>query len=83
MMRNDITYFVEVDTDSDTWVVECVGMNCVDSQLAGTYYGSEALPESLKHKLSALVLLRPLQKITGVGWRSTESSFWVSIETSS
>jgi len=82
-MRNDITYFVEVDTDSDTWVVECVGMNCVDSQLAGTYYGSEALPESLKHRLSALALLRPCENIEGVGRRAAENSFWVSIETSS
>jgi|TARA_S200002703_G_scaffold20215_1_gene16494 hypothetical protein len=54
-------------------------MECVDSHLAGTYYGSQTLPKALTDKLAVLALLEPnaTHHIDGVGARSGEDSFWV------
>ena len=77
--RDGIVYHVKVYLDSDTWYVTCIGMECVDSQLAGTYYGSHTLPKPLADKLAVLALLEPdaNHHIDGVGVRSGDDSFWV------
>ena len=77
--RDGIVYHVKAYLDSDTWYVTCIGMECVDSQLAGTYYGSHTLPKPLADKLAVLALLEPdaNHHIDGVGARSGEDSFWV------
>ena len=77
--QNGIVYHVKADLNSDTWHVTCIGMECVDSHLAGTYYGSQTLPKALTDKLAVLALLEPdaTHHIDGVGARSGEDSFWV------
>ena len=77
--RDGIVYHVKVYLDSDTWYVTCIGMECVDSQWAGTYYGSHTLPKPLADKLAVLALLEPdaNHHIDGVGVRSGDDSFWV------
>ena len=77
--QNGIVYHVKADRNSDTWHVTCIGMECVDSHLAGTYYGSQTLPKALTDKLAVLALLEPnaTHHIDGVGARSGEDSFWV------
>ena len=77
--QNGIVYHVKADLNSDTWHVTCIGMECADSHLAGTYYGSQTLPKALTDKLAVLALLEPdaTHHIDGVGARSGEDSFWV------
>mgnify|MGYP003140486178 FL=1 len=78
LTHKGLTYHVKICEHTGTWEVTCLGMQCVDSHLAGTYYYGERVPPLLRDKVAVLSMLKPNSpEVEGVGMRSSENGFWV------
>jgi len=81
--RNELThegiiYYIKICEHTGTWEVTCLGIECVDSYLAGTYYYGKRVPALLQERVTVLSMLEPNSpEVEGVGIRSSENGFWV------
>tara|TARA_Y100000992_G_scaffold104473_2_gene68006 strand:+ start:4214 stop:4480 length:267 start_codon:yes stop_codon:yes gene_type:complete len=69
-------YRVSVNLPSNTVVMECIGLWCVDNTDAGEYNSLNELPEWAKDRIAVLMTVASGEKIPDIGYR-VENTFHI------
>ena len=69
-------YRVSVNLPSNTVVMECIGLWCVDNPDAGEYNSLNELPEWAKDRIAVLMTVASGEKIPDIGYR-VENTFHI------
>tara|TARA_R110000744_G_scaffold288101_1_gene399157 strand:- start:510 stop:791 length:282 start_codon:yes stop_codon:yes gene_type:complete len=80
-VSKDLTYILRIQEPTKNVLVEALGMNRVDAEVAGWYPSTEALPTWIQEKLVLLMMLEfapnglPHVSLDGVGSKFKEDKF--------